>query len=234
MMRYWVRRLAASPRLFDLLRWVLEGGYVKHRRLIRRSIGSQNQSVLDCGCGTGIYANCFAPEVYTGIDISQGYIKRCKQRCPRHQFHVMDATKLEFPDGSFSSAMISGVLHHLDDSQAHQVCKEVRRVLKPGGQLLIWEDIPTLSRWNWVGSVIHRLDLGEHIRLPHRYEEILAEHFTIQSRELLSSGVMDYLALICTKVSEEELAEGQLSTRPAIRDTLFTGGMAKEAGADRT
>ncbi len=234
MMRTLVRLLAQSPVAFDGLRWILEGGYANHRKLIHSSIGQLTVQVLDIGCGTGIYATCFSADKYTGVDISPAYVDRCKRRCPKHTFQVMDATQLDFGDATFGAAMISGVLHHLDDDLALRVCREVQRVLTPGGKLLVCEDIPTTNRWNLIGSTIHRLDLGEHIRAPEGYRDILTRSFTVNSTELLRSGVMDYVAFRCTK----DPARGDDSLAEAVREgtapaAIPTDTMVEQVGGIR-
>ena len=55
---------------------------------------------------------------------------------PKVHFQKMDAASLEFPDASFDLVCISNSLHHLDPGP---VLREMLRVLRPGGHLLISE-----------------------------------------------------------------------------------------------
>ncbi len=52
-------------------------------------------------------------------------------------FKVMDAGNLDFPDETFDTATISNSLHHMEDPE--KVIKEMFRVLKKGGRLIINE-----------------------------------------------------------------------------------------------
>ncbi len=53
------------------------------------------------------------------------------------EFLQMDAASMDFPDGSFDTVAISNALHHMPDVGA--VLAEMRRVLKPGGHLIVLE-----------------------------------------------------------------------------------------------
>jgi SAM-dependent methyltransferase len=189
-----VRRLAAVPRLFDALRWMLEGGYRGHHSVIRSHLSDTGRT-LDLGCGTGIYARFFPPGSYVGADLNPAYIAAAQAKFPGHQFLVQDATRTSFADGEFDACMISGVLHHLDDSQADQLLGEAARVVRPGGTLVVWEDIPA-PWWNLLGHVIHHLDLGSHIRTPAGYRGLLERRFTIQDTCAMRSGAMDYQVFV--------------------------------------
>lgn len=196
-----IARLSRVPWAFDALRYVLEGGYRAHRRLIAEFVKSSPGRTLDCGCGTGIYAREFPKESYVGIDLSPEYIARARDCYPGYDFRVMDATRMDFPDESFDAAIISGVLHHLGEESAHRVLVELSRVLKPGGNLLVWEDVPAKRSWNIVGHVVHRLDVGAHIRESEGYQALLAPHFRVERTSGFCSGFMDYGAFHCVKPS---------------------------------
>lgn len=198
-LRIGVRQLSRVPLAFDTLRWILEGGYRQHRALLERHLTVPSTSVLDLGCGTGIYARCIDPRVYVGIDVSPSYIRRAQQNFPHHRFEVMDATHLEFSACSFDTVMISGVLHHLDAAIARQVLSEVSRVLKPLGRLLLWEDVPTQDPYNLVGKLVHKLDVGEHIRPSDEYKDLLSADFCVETTECFRSGFMDYAVFMCRK-----------------------------------
>jgi phosphatidylethanolamine/phosphatidyl-N-methylethanolamine N-methyltransferase len=72
-----------------------------------------------------------------GIDISAPMIKRAQKKATRlnsgnrYEFHVMDACNLDFPDNSFDVVMAAYVITTVCDP--HRVCREMLRVVKPGG-----------------------------------------------------------------------------------------------------
>ncbi len=116
----------------------------------------------------------------------------------------MDATQLEFPNNAFDAVIVSGVVHHLDTATAQVVLKEISRVLQPNGRLLLWEDVPTRHSLNFVGRIIHSLDVGEYIRHEVDYAKLLSGYFSIESTESFRSGFMDYAAFRARSLASNE------------------------------
>ncbi|MCA9038190.1 MAG: class I SAM-dependent methyltransferase [Planctomycetaceae bacterium] len=202
--------LAGRPALFDSLRWVLEGGFVQHRQIIKSHLSSTGRDVawkvLDIGCGTGLYAAHFPANQYVGIDISPVYTNAARSKFPEHRFETGDARQLTFKGDDFDAAFISGVIHHLTDDDAVAVLKEAIRVIKPSGRLVVWEDIPA-PWWNIVGHVAHRLDLGACIRAADGYRKLIEHALSDDSERpatqpslhvyTVRSGFMDYAVFVC-------------------------------------
>src|SRR5436190_6532336 len=98
----------------------------------------RGRALLDFGCGMGEEAVCFARlgADVTAIDVSPVGVRMTRDRAARNGLsdrvspHVMDATALTFPDGSFDLVHGLGILHHVG---LRMGLVEVRRVLKPGG-----------------------------------------------------------------------------------------------------
>lgn len=199
MLRGLIHRLAASPAIFDALRWTLEGGYRGHHRVIDQTLRSASGPVLDLGCGTGVFAPRFDPREYLGVDLSPTYIAAAARKHPRHRFAVMDARRLELADHSQSRCFIAGMLHHLSDDAADAVLSEVQRVLQPGGRIVIWEDVPARRWWNVPGRIIHALDMGDAIRTPDGYRRLIERHLTVEAESSMTSGCMDYAVFQCRR-----------------------------------
>ncbi len=194
-----VHALAAEPRTFDLLRWILEAGYRSEKDILRREGLAEAASILDLGCGTGAMAGCFRPESYVGVDMNADYIARARATKSAYRFEVADGRSLTFADGSFAAVLISGVIHHLDDASVRGLLEEGRRVLVPGsGVLVMSEPVPTRSRWNLIGRLVVRLDEGDFIRPPERYLEMVCEVFGEGAvrHYPISSGVSDRAVIV--------------------------------------
>ena len=105
-------------------------------------VGAEKGSrILDAATGTGKQAFAFAQKGYdvTGIDISEAMLKVANKK-NRHlnvKFQVADATSLPFEDTSFDVSCISFALHDMPPAIREKVLKEIVRVVKPEGMVVI-------------------------------------------------------------------------------------------------
>jgi ubiquinone/menaquinone biosynthesis C-methylase UbiE len=83
----------------------------------------------------------------TGVDASAGMLAQARQLSPPSCTYVVGAAEaLEFEEGSFDVVTSSLMLHHLPRELRGQALREMHRVLRPGGRLLIGEFRPPRSR----------------------------------------------------------------------------------------
>jgi phosphatidylethanolamine/phosphatidyl-N-methylethanolamine N-methyltransferase len=118
--------------------WIFAPGRaaaVKHLAL------APTDSVLEVGIGTGLNLPLYPPLVkLTGIDLSQDMLDKAVDRVqtltmPNVALKVMDATAMDFGDNEFDSAVATYTISAVPDPVA--VLREMRRVVKPGGVLVI-------------------------------------------------------------------------------------------------
>ncbi len=154
---------AASDGSKDARRWVPEtrfgqwfiGTRVWERYVVEESMrqfvrllagrGRKPERVLDAGCGPGVSLplldRYFKPGVIVALDIDPGEIERSRAQAGRCACPVElcrgDVAKLDFPDESFDLILCHQTLHHV--VKQAEVLREFRRVLAPGGALLIAE-----------------------------------------------------------------------------------------------
>ena len=101
--------------------------YLLYPRLIRHLSGR----VLDVGCGIGDFL-AFRPGT-VGADVNPHAVDWCRQR--GLDVRLMAGDRLPFEDDGFDGVVLDNVVEHLREPEA--LLAEVRRVLVPGGRLLI-------------------------------------------------------------------------------------------------
>lgn len=93
--------------------------------------------ILDLGCGAGRTTIELHRRGYQtiGIDLSTALIEHARRQHPELDLRLMDATALEFADGSFDAAMFSyNGIDCLYPVSAREKClREVQRILVPRG-----------------------------------------------------------------------------------------------------
>ena len=108
--------------------------------LVKKWVGN-GQRVLDVGCGDGRYFEALKDKKanYVGVDNCEALIKKTRKYENRKtKFLVGDILDLPFGDNQFDYVLCIAVLHHIPsrELQLKALC-EMRRVLKPGGKLIM-------------------------------------------------------------------------------------------------
>ncbi len=137
----------AAPRFYELF---AELFFLGRRRatfehLIVAAGVQPGQRVLDVACGTGYFARILAGAVgpsgvVIGIDASPEMISYASQKAARLgncNFLVGTAESLDFPANHFNVVVSSLAMHHLPDDLQIVALREMQRVLRPGGTLLV-------------------------------------------------------------------------------------------------
>lgn len=94
-------------------------------------------SILDLGCGTGKFLECFLKarcwRQSVGIDLSSGMIRKARASVPGNAVWLQrDFETIPFPGSSFDLAISAFTLRSVQDLP--RFFSEVRRVLVPGGR----------------------------------------------------------------------------------------------------
>jgi SAM-dependent methyltransferase len=192
--------LSENPTTWNMLRRLVENGFRGEKEVIDRELSPWRdpgqRTFLDFGCGTGEFASCFPDSAYVGVDPAVHYV-RYANHARSGQYSVMDGTVLALRGASFDAALVLGVFHHLADDLVRRAVSELHRVLKPGGTLLVMEDIePPPGSWNLAGYAMHWLDRGGFIRSDDDYRCLLAPHFRPHRTYPIRSGICDYAVYV--------------------------------------
>jgi len=107
---------------------------------------SPDAHVLDLGCGSGWATRLMAERArngrVVGVDISDEMIKLARETSvsfPNVEFQVASAEQLPFANDEFTDAFSMESLYYYADIAA--ALREIRRVLKPGGQFVTVVDL---------------------------------------------------------------------------------------------
>jgi SAM-dependent methyltransferase len=155
---------------------------VKRRERRRRRVGTaydtavevashlpRNTRLLDVGCGEGFVAHHLTALLGTnviGVDLA-------KTTAAQIEYLSYDGTRIPVTDHSFDGVLLSYVLHHVQDIDL--VLSEVRRVVRNGGLVVVYEDIPKdwrdrIACWTHdltrMAGFIHLLWLRDRLRAP--------------------------------------------------------------------
>lgn len=118
------------PRWLDRYLWFFENAIEDWAADLAKSL-PPGARLLDAGAGEGQYRNLFPHVRYTGLDLAVG-----DSSWNYAGLDVLgDLCRLPFGDGCFDAALNIVTLEHVRDP--HQVLREIGRVLRPGGELLL-------------------------------------------------------------------------------------------------
>lgn len=103
--------------------------------------------VLDIGCGVGLFEQHLSSDPHisriVGIDADLLSLEEARKHTSgKCSFLHADGKDIPFADGTFDLAFMSTTLHHIQPEERSSVMREIRRVTKPGGMIVIFEHNP--------------------------------------------------------------------------------------------
>ena len=95
--------------------------------------------VADLGCGPGHVTRYLHEQGVRmlGVDLSSRMIEEARRRAPEIEFRVGDMRALELPDRAMAGVVAFYSLIHISEAEMMPTLRELRRVLTPGGLLLV-------------------------------------------------------------------------------------------------
>jgi ubiquinone/menaquinone biosynthesis C-methylase UbiE len=146
-------------RFWEWLTFVCNGGERRSRNKILRHLPtSPGLKLLDVAIGDGVYLEWLPRDwEVVGIDISTVQLAACRRRAAGRNLPLVlgEAEDLPFRDGRFDAVLSIGGFNYFNDPEGS--LREMLRVVKPGGTIVVADEVPNLT---------DRMSLGHKIGLP--------------------------------------------------------------------
>jgi ubiquinone/menaquinone biosynthesis C-methylase UbiE len=164
----------------------------RRRRALLLDAVKPGERVLDLGCGAGRFVAALreAGAEPVGVELADAALERARRNVPGADFRLVADGSLPLGHGEIDLVWCSEVLEHVPDTIA--LLTEVRRVLKPGGRLLV--TVPDHGRLKRTLIALALYDahydpLGQHVRFYTRRSLTRALHATgFEDVELAALG----------------------------------------------
>ena len=129
-----------------------------HYNLVKKILGNYKKH-LDLGCAGGTFVNFLDKnKISYGADISINQIKYAKKNyeTKKHKFYLIKNNKLPFKDKSFDVVTNLQLMEHLSLEDNQKLLKEIKRVIKSKGKLII--TTPNyFSPWIFLEKIVNLL-----------------------------------------------------------------------------
>jgi ubiquinone/menaquinone biosynthesis C-methylase UbiE len=174
-----------------------------HYALIKELDGKNIKALLDVGCGNGIFLSMVLDKFdvkVSGIDISPGMIEKSKELLDgRADLKVGDSEHLPWNNKSFDVVSCSASFHHYPGPEL--VLKEMKRVLRPGGILMIADPFTPNNLLRFFANILIKFSKGGDVRIYSQKEmqEMLEKcGFTLIKWETEGKRLKKYFVVIST------------------------------------
>jgi len=163
--------LESRPERYDTGINFLSGGHAsKLRKKIVRDFVKPGMKILDIGCGTGLLLESAAKAgaIAKGIDISEGMLEVARKRISKSglqdKISVYNAGAVEadalFDEGSFDLIVSTLVFSELYREERALVLLQIKKLLKPGGKLVLAVETQPRSFLKRIAHFLVRLPLA--------------------------------------------------------------------------
>ena len=145
------------------------------------------KELLDFGCGLGRHAIFFAKQGFqvSAFDLAEGAVDSLREWAQAEKLTVdvrqADMLHLPYPDNRFDCIFSYNVISHTDSKGARQIMGEIRRVLRPGGEIFL--TLCSKETWSFKDAGFPKIDESTVIRLVEG-PEMGVPHFFVNLEEI--------------------------------------------------
>jgi len=191
---------------YDLLVWLVTLGRERafREKILRLASLAPGQTVLDVGCGTGTLAIAAKRQVgpggtVHGIDASPEMLARAGSKARKAGVDVVltnaPCESLPFADAHFDVVLSTVMMHHLPPKARLQSVREIRRVLKPGGRVLVVDFEGSAGHGRGLLAHFHRARHG-HVKASAVVGVLVESGFTIAESGAVGMADVYYVLAI--------------------------------------
>lgn len=143
------------------------------------------RDVFEFGCGTGrnlAFLKAAGARSLAGCDLSDGMLAQARRRLPDGAALLRHDMRLPLPLPAAGSDLVLFCLSLEHIAALEPPLAEARRLLRPGGEIVIVEIHPFVSQ---SGVAAHFIDAGEEVRMPafpHRFSDYLTAFAALDLR----------------------------------------------------
>ena len=193
---YWDKKERTTTAAYDVVATLYRNAVIKRR--LQQAITQEfadGSRLLHAGCGSGqVDVNLHDRAEIVAVDISESALRSYLRSNPRAQVRHASIFDLPFEEGSFDGAYNLGVVEHLTHDELGRAFGEIRRVLKPGGKMVIFwphaqaSSVKVLGFAHWMLNDVFE----QNVRL-HPPEPSLV-HSKVEASKLLASGGLELVS----------------------------------------
>lgn len=177
-------------------------GLLLREAVVHHGLG-KNDYLIDVGCGSGRLAKPLSDYLagrYLGIDVVPGLVKYARNLVPRPDWRFELASGLTIPeaDGQADMVCFFSVMTHLLHEQSFVYLREAKRVLRPGGKIVLsFLDFRVAGHWNVFEETLQDVGIGSqqlNVFISPDMLRIWARHLDLEV-ETIKDGDDEYIPL---------------------------------------